>query len=75
MTRPMALQRDEDGLLAWHAVSDDERDLCPVCGHAPTDHREGFGCMKSIGYDHMNGFHECECPMLPRVDLDGKDGD
>ena len=31
---------------------------CVRCGHAPHDDAE---CGVGIGYDHINGFHECEC--------------
>lgn len=31
---------------------------CAWCGHAP---HEGVECGEVVGYDHLNGDHECEC--------------
>ena len=32
---------------------------CDMCQHSP--HGDGE-CPESVGYDHMNGDHECGCP-------------
>jgi hypothetical protein len=32
---------------------------CDLCGHAKHDDAE---CGEVVGYDHLNGDHECGCP-------------
>lgn len=34
---------------------------CPLCGHE-VEHHDGEACSVEVGYDHLNGFHECGCP-------------
>ena len=65
-----AYVRDEDGNVAWHAISE-EGDLCPVCNH-PADTHSGpvyDGCTWVNGYGHMEGDHLCGCPLTPRINL------
>ncbi len=39
-----------------------EGDDCPLCFHGPESH-DGEACSVEEGYDHLNGSHECGCPM------------
>lgn len=66
-----AYVRDEDGNVAWHAISE-EGDLCPVCNHPPSTHDGPVydGCTWVNGYGHMEGDHLCGCPLAPRINLD-----
>lgn len=71
-----AYVRDENGNVAWHALSVDD-DLCPVCNH-PTDTHDGpvyDGCTWVNGYGHMEGDHLCGCPLTPRINLDAPGGE
>lgn len=35
---------------------------CDLCGHALHGDSE---CGEAVGYDHLNGDHECGCPGVP----------
>lgn len=38
---------------------------CGICKHTHVD-----VCEESVGYDHLNGFHECGCPGLDTLLFD-----
>lgn len=37
-------------------------DDCPLCFH-PAETHDGEACSVEEDYDHINGFHECGCPL------------
>lgn len=46
----------------WTVQANEGSDDCPLCFHAP-DRHDGESCGVEVGYDHLNGSHECGCPL------------
>jgi hypothetical protein len=60
-----AYRTDDYGNVVFEESGDGDK--CPVCHHAAEQHDALNGCSQQEDYDHLNGFHECGCPLRAAI--------